>query len=39
MEDDDKAMEKLTQIAIHTAYHVGQIALVKRMAKAEMKTR
>ncbi len=37
MENDIKAVEKLCQIAVHTAYHVGQIALIKRMAKAELK--
>jgi len=37
MDDDTKAVEKLCQIAVHTAYHVGQVALIKRMAKAEIK--
>jgi len=37
MESDANAVEKLCQIAAHTAYHLGQIALIKRMAKAELK--
>jgi len=31
MDSDDKALDRLHRIAAHTAYHVGQIALLKRM--------
>lgn len=35
MNDDAKAVKTLCQIAVHTAYHLGQIAMIKRMAKAK----
>lgn len=35
MKDDTEAVKRLCQIAVHTAYHLGQIAMIKRMAKAE----
>ena len=31
MKDDDVAAKTLCQIAVHTAYHVGQVQLLKRM--------
>lgn len=31
MDSDAKALDRLHRIAAHTAYHVGQIALLKRM--------
>jgi uncharacterized damage-inducible protein DinB len=33
MKSDDDAIQVLNQIAVHTAYHVGQVALLKRMLK------
>lgn len=33
MKSDDAACETLIAIAVHTAYHLGQIALLKRMAR------
>ncbi len=34
MKSDEEAAKVLNQIAVHTAYHVGQVALLKRMLKA-----
>ena len=31
MKSDEAAIKTLNQIAVHTAYHVGQIALLKRL--------
>lgn len=33
MKSDDEAIKVLNQIAVHTAYHVGQVALMKRLLK------
>lgn len=33
MESDQKAVELLLAIALHSAYHLGQIALLKRIAR------
>lgn len=30
---DEAAIQLLNQIAVHTAYHVGQVALIKRIVK------
>ncbi|MBC8064385.1 MAG: DinB family protein [Chlorobia bacterium] len=35
MKSDDDAIKVLNQIAVHTAYHVGQVALLKRALKAK----
>ena len=35
MKSDEEAITRLNQIAVHTAYHVGQVALLKRMLKAK----
>ncbi|HJP83011.1 MAG TPA: DinB family protein [Fimbriimonadaceae bacterium] len=35
MKSDEVAIKTLNQIAVHTAYHVGQIALLKRILRAE----
>lgn len=37
MKSDEEAIKVLNQIAVHTAYHVGQVALLKRMLKAKSK--
>jgi uncharacterized damage-inducible protein DinB len=34
MKSDEAAIQVLNQIAVHTAYHVGQVALMKRVLKA-----
>ncbi len=33
MKTDEAAIKVLNQIAVHTAYHVGQVALLKRMLR------
>jgi uncharacterized damage-inducible protein DinB len=33
MKSDEAAIQLLNQIAVHTAYHVGQVALLKRILK------
>ena len=33
MKSDEEAVKVLNQIAVHTAYHVGQIALLKRLMR------
>lgn len=35
MKSDEEAVKVLNQIAVHTAYHVGQVALLKRILKAK----
>lgn len=37
MKSDEEAVKVLNQIAVHTAYHVGQVALLKRILKAKSK--
>lgn len=36
MKSDEDAIKVLNQIAVHTAYHVGQVALLKRILKANL---
>jgi hypothetical protein len=36
MKTDDEAVHRLHQIAAHTAYHVGQFALLKRVLSARI---
>lgn len=35
MKSDEEAVKLLNQIAVHTAYHVGQVALLKRILRAK----
>jgi len=39
LKSDQDAIRRLHQIAVHTAYHIGQIALLKRMLAREFAKR
>lgn len=36
MKSDEEAVKTLNQIAVHTAYHLGQIALLRRILRAKV---